>query len=119
MSHALDVATDIAAQDSALGARLYAALKAPFAVAVLNDERKIHAVTIAGGADWCAEAWQPLEPYVPWRRDLLAGRAQCYRNTGNARASEAQAELETFMRDEPAPFAHALPTPRAIVVSQN
>jgi spermidine synthase len=116
MGRMLDVATQLGTQDKAAGQRLYAALQQPFAAHVLNDEREMRALEIAAKLDFkqlCAAALAPLEPYVPWKHEFLAGRARCYRETGDARAAQAEADLVSFLRAEPVPFAHGLVTPIA------
>ncbi len=116
MGRALEVAVHVAAHDPALGQRLYDVLKTPFAVHALNDQRKTRALMIAAKLDFkrlCAEALEPLEPYVPWNREFLANRARCYRETGHPRAADAKEELTAFLRDEPVPFGYGLTTPTA------
>ena len=102
MERVLDVATQLAKQDKAAGRRLYAALQKPFSVYVLNDKRTAVALEIAAKVDFqqlCAEALQPMEPYVPWNRQFLSDRARCYRETGHPLAAQAQADVITFVRD--------------------
>jgi spermidine synthase len=114
MARMPDVVAQLAKQDKAAGKRLYAALRQPFSVEVLNDRRVAAALEIAFKVDsqqLCAEALQPLEPYVPWNRAFLSRRARCYRETGHPLAALAEAELLTFLRDEPAPFAQGLAAP--------
>jgi hypothetical protein len=114
MSRMMDVATQLAAQDTAASRRLYAALDRPFAASALNDKRMNAALQIATTLDFtqlCAAAVEPFEPHVPWTRAFLASRSRCYRETNHPRAMQAEAELVTFLRDEPVPFARDLTTP--------
>jgi spermidine synthase len=116
MGRTLELAGRVAAHDHAVGQRLYDVLKSPFAVHVLNDDRKTRALMIAAALDFkrlCAEALEPLEPYVPWNREFLANRARCYRDTGHPRATQAMEELTAFLREEPVSFAYGLATPPA------
>jgi spermidine synthase len=118
MSRSLDVATQLTTQDKSAGRQLYAALRQPFSVSALNEERARHALEIAAKVDFkqlCVAALEPLEPYVPWNREFLSSRARCYRETGNPRAEQAQADFIAFLRNEAVPFSSglAIPTPAA------
>ena len=46
---------------------------------------------------------------LPWRRDVLQKRVQCYRAAGDPKAAVAQEELAAFLRAEPLSFAERLP----------
>jgi spermidine synthase len=114
MGRILDVATQVAAHDKRTGEQLYAALREPFSVRVLDGERTMQALQIAAKVDFkrlCAAALLPFEPNVPWTREFLSGRSRCYRTTGDARATQAEADFVRFLRNEGAPFAHGLTTP--------
>ena len=114
MARVLDVATQPAKQDKVAGRQLYAAMSQPFSVYIMEEKRAAAALEIAGKVNFqqlCAEALEPFEPYVPWNRDFLSSRARCYRETGHVRAAQAQAELNTFLRDEPVPFGRGITTP--------
>jgi hypothetical protein len=114
MSRALDVAVSIAAQDQSAGRRLYDAIRTPFAVAMLDEERKQKALGIAAALDFtglCAQALEPLEPWVPWEHDFLVSRARCYQDAGHPKAALARDELIVFLQDEPMPLANRLMPP--------
>jgi spermidine synthase len=92
MARALSLAEEIAGYDHPMGARLFAALAEPFAVFALDERRLEARVEIARrieGAASCVEAWEAFEPYVPWSRDKLRDRRDCYVAAGHRRAAAA------------------------------
>jgi spermidine synthase len=50
----------------------------------------------------CVSLYAPLEPYTPWQRATLEGRARCYRQANDPRAALAQQEFDQFLEGEPA-----------------
>ena len=110
MHRSLDLAMDLA-RDPALGRRMYDALKEPFAVRLLEDERRAARLSLAGQIDFrglCSEALALYEPNVPWSKQLLTIRYQCYAPGGGARAKKAEEDLVTFVRAEPPSFGEGL-----------
>jgi spermidine synthase len=104
MSHALALADELTLGHPELVAPLFEALGQPFAVAALEEPRRIVRLSVGSHAktlDQCREAVAPFEPDVPWRADVLRYRSDCYLATGDARATEARADLEEFLRQEP------------------
>jgi len=57
----------------------------------------------------CATTLEPLEPHIPWQKDLLEWRAHCYASTGDPRAALAARELAEWISQKPAPFEAGLP----------
>jgi spermidine synthase len=106
MSHALALADEMTLARPDLVPVFFEALAEPFAVAALEEPRRLIRLSVAshaGPSDRCREVLAPFEPFVPWRADVLKYRASCYERTLDARADEARAELEQFQRQEPAP----------------
>src|SRR5262249_9658416 len=71
-------------KDKALGRRMLGALAAPFAVFMLEDDRRDARVQIATRVDFrglCADAFAAYEPNVPWNEGSLALRRECYVDT--------------------------------------
>jgi spermidine synthase len=105
MAHALSLADELAtAKPDALGV-LFEALRQPFAVAALEEPRRLVLLNLAArvrSPDLCREALQALEPHVPWRGDVLRYRAGCYERQKDERAALAREELQEFLAQEPA-----------------
>ncbi|HSD27023.1 MAG TPA: fused MFS/spermidine synthase, partial [Vicinamibacteria bacterium] len=109
MSHALALADELTLGRPQLVGVLFEALGQPFAVAALEEPRRIIRLSVGSHglpSGSCREAVVPFEPHVPWRADVLRFRATCYERTGDARALRARADLREFERQEP-----AAPTP--------
>jgi hypothetical protein len=86
--------------DKALGRRMFGALADPFAVFMLEDDRRDARVQIAERVDFrglCVEAFGASEPSVPWSEASLAMRRECYVLTGHPRRAEADADLTAFV----------------------
>ena len=87
-------------QDKAFGRRMLAALAAPFAVSMLEDERRDARVQISARVDFrglCADAFAAYEPFVPWNETSLAMRRECYMTTNHPRKAAADADLTAFV----------------------
>jgi hypothetical protein len=110
MTNGLNLAVGLASKDPELGRQLYAVLKTPFAVRLFDRMRKETVVRLAKqlGGEYCVEALQPLEPYVPWRDDFLRDRLQCYEAAHDPRASAAARDVRTYAAAEPMRFADGL-----------
>jgi len=104
------VVLDIASRDAGLAARLEESLAQPFALFLLDEERRLIRLEVASRLDASryAHAVEDMEPNVPWRRSILERRAQAYAATGNSLAPLARRELAKFMEKEPPPFAAAV-----------
>ena len=110
MDRAIDMAAAMAAQDSTGNAarRLDRVLAEPFSVTLL-DQKRLEARALL------AEVMEPgprcgpatlaalhsFEPNVPWRREFLARRADCYAQAQDPRAARAAADLQQYVRAEP------------------
>jgi len=106
MARALALARQIAVAHPVLATPLFEALGPPFAVRALEQDRLLsRLVTARAGARWdlCRDALAGLEPFVPWRADVLRFRAECYERSGDARAHRAAADLALYLREQPPP----------------
>jgi spermidine synthase len=113
MSHALALADDLTLARPDMVPVLFDALAQPFALAALEEPRRLIRLSVAshaGPSDRCREVIAPFEPHVPWRADVLRYRASCYERTLDPRAGDARADLEQFQRQEGK--AKAAPTVR-------
>src|SRR5262249_46701538 len=98
-TRALELARRIAAEDPAAGDRLFEALTVPFTVRALDMPRLWTRAVIGlrdGSGPQCVAGLAPLEPNVPWEREFLEKRAECYGRSGSPLARQARADLETF-----------------------
>jgi spermidine synthase len=114
-SRALQLATRIASEEPTQREALFAALTGPFPVRALDLERlSVRAVIGLGDrpGPLCAAALAPLEPHVPWDRDLLQARSDCYTFIGSPLAAQAHADLATFLANAPAGLGPAPSAPR-------
>jgi spermidine synthase len=103
MERALESAVAIARADPSLAAQMAAALGEPFAAGQWNDRRRLYAAVVTAGYRGCGaetiRVLQAIEPDVPWRRDFLELRRDCYARAGlDALATRAARELAEFDR---------------------
>lgn len=109
MRRALGLAADMArdARFPQVGRPLLNALRQPFAVEMLEEQRKS---VLLLAADKLAEGRctgevldivRSYEPHVPWQAPYLQQRARCYAEAGDPRAAQARRDLEAFRKGEP------------------
>jgi spermidine synthase len=100
MSHALSLADELSLKFPQTVPLLFEALRYPFAVAALEEPRRLILLSVAshGGTYKCDEVLAPLEPHVPWREDVLKYRVACYQPARHPRHVDARADLERFRR---------------------
>jgi spermidine synthase len=107
MGRAIALAELIATSNPALAEGLYPALSEPFAVRMLDNQRKRALISIARvlGPEPCnprtVASLEAFEPWFPWERDLLSLRSRCYREAGHPLGKKAESELIRYLRDEP------------------
>ncbi len=83
-----------------LARRMFEALREPFAVKVADHRRRGALALLTTYVDFkglCAQAIGTLEPNVPWARDFLLLRRDCYAETGDTRLAVATRELNEFL----------------------
>lgn len=88
--------------------RLHESLSLPFALSSLNEDRRLALLKLAGLGAHCAEAYAEFEPKVPWRRDFLVGRLNCYRLRSDPRRAVAEQELREEVEQSGQPLSSAL-----------
>jgi spermidine synthase len=112
LTPALSLADYVATTDPKTGPALYDALKVPFAVEAVREERLATAAQIASRiADpaACVEAFAPLEP-APWVRELLELRLRCYTRANHPLVGVATKDLVT-MREPELQLGWSIPAP--------
>ncbi|MFI5184350.1 MAG: fused MFS/spermidine synthase, partial [Vicinamibacteria bacterium] len=103
MSHALALADELSLAHPEMVPVLFEALREPFAVAALEEPRQLVLVSVAshgGPLFHCLDALAPLEPFVPWRADVLKYRANCYALTQDPRAAQARLDAESYKQED-------------------
>jgi spermidine synthase len=102
----LGTAKFVAGKAPAHAAAIVEALSRPFAMYTAEEDRiatLLAVASIVGDAAFAA-AIEPIEPHVPWTRELLVRRLEAYRATGNPRGDRAEADLEAFIAGGPLPL---------------
>jgi spermidine synthase len=108
---AIDTAEEIVRADASLADRVYAALAQPLPVYLHEDRRLGAMLRIAMHNKLetpCARTLELFEPYVPWQRDVLDWRAQCYVGAGDAKMRLALTDLAELKSQAPAAFETGL-----------
>jgi hypothetical protein len=108
VGRALDLTLHLA-KNHLYATRMFHALEKPFAAGQWNDSRRFHRALVANAMEGCGprtvQALRDLEPWPPWRRDILILRRDCY---GSAMlpglAKRARRDLEDFIEAEPVPL---------------
>ncbi|PYQ51662.1 MAG: spermidine synthase, partial [Acidobacteria bacterium] len=108
VSRSLDLSLLIA-KNHLYASRMFHALEKPFAAGQWNDTRKFFRALIANQMEGCGPhtvaALRDLEPWPPWRRDLLTLRRDCYGSSMLTNLSRrAQRDLNDFIAAEPSPL---------------
>ncbi len=111
-THSFGVAQHISQQDrgGALSVRLYHALEKPFVVDVAEANRRKSLALIAadidqnGFTEYSHKAIAAFEPNVPWDREFLRVRRDCYRALSDPLADKAERELSQYLANDPAPL---------------
>lgn len=111
---AIDTAEEIARADPSMADRVYAALAQPLPVYLYEDKRLGALLKIAMHNKLevpCARTLELFEPYVPWQREVLDWRAECYVGAGDAKTRPALADLAELKSQIPAAFEAGLTAP--------
>jgi spermidine synthase len=99
MQRTLILANALGTENPEIGRRLYDGLAEPFAVRLFDETRKRMRFELAKAAGFealCVDALAALEPRVPWEREFLDDRYECYRRNRHPAAARALADLEAF-----------------------
>ena len=88
---------------------MFRALERPLAVGQWEDARRTDRALIANQMEGCGPhtiaALRELEPWPPWRADLLNLRSDCYGSAMLTRLrSRARRDLQAFLSAEPRPL---------------
>ena len=114
MSHALALADELTLARPDMAPVVFEALSQPFAVAALEEPRRLVRLSVeshGGTFRNCLDALEPFEPHVPWRADVLKYRADCYARMRDPRAPQARADLDAHRAQDVS--AAGRPTPQA------
>ena len=106
MGRNFDVATSLARRSPAMAAQMFAAIDKPFAAGQWEDARKYYRVFVAEAMRPCGPAMLralgALEPWTPWRENVLRPRADCYSRAHlTGLAQDARDDLREFMTTQP------------------
>jgi hypothetical protein len=105
---ALSLATLVTDRHPAAAARLFEALRQPFAVQALTDLRLLTMTELSQRSDFAGTCRVPigaLEPHVPWTGTFLIARRDCYQATSDPRLATATREVLDYFVREPLPLA--------------
>jgi len=92
----------LAENDPSSSLSFYKALQRPFAVESLKFKRLTVLTILAeirGFDADCGAAFTPMEPYIPWDREFLGRRADCYKALGLPEAEQAAADVVRFRQN--------------------
>lgn len=107
IGRSLDLALNAAREQHRYAAQLFNSMSQPFAAGLWNDTRRFYLVLLAKEIQGCGPATtdklRALEPWPPWRKDLLQLRRDCYQSAMMSDlATRAKREWEEFVAAEPA-----------------
>jgi spermidine synthase len=107
MRNSFDTAMSLAG-DHAAAPYVIEALRRPFSEWQWEDARDIMRVGVAEKYERCGasmlEAFQDMEPNVPWRRHILELRADCYTRAHLPLAERARRDFAEYVQSEPPPL---------------
>jgi hypothetical protein len=107
MRESMRLARELGKGQAGLAAPLFDALREPFVLEALQQERLLVAADLLEGPDIqdrCLALVNAVEPYPLWDETWLRLRHRCFAAHGDARAAEALSDLRAFRRAEPLPF---------------
>ena len=77
----------------------------PWAAGQWQEERRVRRILLDHEVFGCASATMSalhaVEPWPPWREDLLRIRRDCYGSAHDSRAADAQGDLVDFLANQP------------------
>ncbi|HUP64559.1 MAG TPA: hypothetical protein VM557_04700, partial [Thermoanaerobaculia bacterium] len=107
MRRALIIAEFTAAEEPELAPRLWASVSEPFAVKMMDEQRRKSAIAIArrmpGGEcnQTVIRALEGFEPWFPWDESLLRLRLRCHGEVSSVFAGAAFRDLADYMKEQP------------------
>jgi hypothetical protein len=110
MLRALRLLPAIAEHHPETAVTLFDAISEPFAVSVLEGERRLTMLEIAKFIDdrLAAQVINSFEPHVPWTGPFLADRVDYYRATGDPLTARAERDLDAFAAASSPAFSQTL-----------
>ena len=111
LRRALKTAERIAPEDRSLAERLHKALSQPFAVYLLDEDRRMAMLRVAKhvGKQQVADAFETFEPHVPWVDNFLRERVAAYEAVGHRLTQTARQALDEFESQTPAKLVDVAP----------
>jgi len=108
IGRSLDLAMNVS-RNHTYAPRMFRALEGPFAAGQWEDMRKFYRAMIASEMEGCGphtvQALREMEPWPPWRKELLTLRRDCYdKGMMPALAKRAARDLADFVSAEPRPL---------------
>ena len=110
----LALADAIARRSPALARRMFEALREPFAVGELHEQRLLQSADLTRQLDFatmCRPAVDAFGEHVPWSGNFLALRRDCYQTTRDPRLDVAQRDLNDFLAGEALPLGAGIKHP--------
>lgn len=109
MGRNFDIATALARRSPQTAERIFAAIDTPFAAGQWEDARKYYRVFVSEAIRPCGPAMLRalggLEPWPPWRENVLKPRVDCYSHANLPDLlANAKADLEQFEAGQPQPL---------------
>ena len=98
-------------QNPSLASRMFEALGEPLALRALDDLRLQISASLAmslGSPERCREPVGALDAHVPWDRNVLQTRRDCYRRSHDSRLEAAERDLDDFVSAEAMPLGPAV-----------
>jgi hypothetical protein len=104
MRRAMELAPLIA-KTRPLAPAMAATFEQPWAAGQWQEERRVRRILLDHEVFGCAaatmSALHAVEPWPPWREDILRIRRDCYGSSRDSRAADAQRDLVDFLANEP------------------
>lgn len=100
MVEALSLGDALAKDSKGSAKRLFEALAEPFAVRVVEGQRRSARLSVGIAVDpkeSCRETLAEFEPHVPWEQGILAARVQCYEWWDDSRKEAANDDYLEYM----------------------
>jgi spermidine synthase len=109
VNRSLQLARTVSDRDASQAPRLVDALSQPFALYLRQETRILAQLYIAAATDaqTVVRVFAPLEPHVPWRREVLMMRRAAYAETGNPLLERADDDLDELLSGQPSAIAGA------------
>jgi hypothetical protein len=109
MHRTVELSLSLTGADHATGPRLLGALDQPYSTGQMQQPRLATRYAIAYTLEGCSartlQSLRALEPWVPWTRNVLETRADCYAKTNHPLAARAEREWQMYLAAEPEALA--------------